>query len=510
MARSRLDPENLRLLGTIFEDGAPGRRSDAELLDQFARESRDETAFAVLVDRHRSMVLRACRGVLGDPHAAEDAAQVTFLVLAKKAGVLRSGETIAPWLFGVAVRVSAKMRVGAARRRKHERIGAERRGERSEVSPGDDLGPAVFEEVGRLPEKYRAPVVLCYFEGLSHDQAAGRLGWPVGTVRGRLARARDRLRGRLNRRGLSPSAGFLAALSERWAVLSPSTPGWAESTAEAACRFVSAVPGSATATAKGVGAGTAGAVPEALSRAAQEFLREMIMIKARMIGAMVLVSSMVAGGAVGLAQFGEGGGFGGGETPLPSPSPKVTRSSVSARVAQAEAAKVETQAPVSNESALPSGGVGFGGGGGAGFGGGVGFGGGGGGGFEGAAISRGRTSLQDQIMNLADDTEAMDALVEIALMDVTLAKMFYEKEASMLLKGSGISPEVEFAREHYIDAIVELAAIRSLMKERGYSGEDLPPMPKLEVDPRSITIQEPDIYLDKNSDPVDTYSAPLQ
>ena len=109
MGRSRLGPETLRPLKTIFDEGALGLRSDAELLDRCARGQRDEAAFTALVERHRPMVLRACRGVLGDPHVAEDAAQVTFLVLARKAGAIRPGETIAPWLYGVAVRVSAKI-----------------------------------------------------------------------------------------------------------------------------------------------------------------------------------------------------------------------------------------------------------------------------------------------------------------------------------------------------------------------------------------------------------------
>ncbi len=151
------------------------------------------------------MVLATCRRVLGDPHAAEDAFQATFLVLVRQAGSLRVRDSLGPWLHGVATRTALKARTGAARRRTRWSGGSRGRRRRGPLDAGaEELGQILHREVARLPAKYRAPVVLCYFEGQTHDEAASRLGWPVGTVRSRLARARDLLRSRLTRCGLTP------------------------------------------------------------------------------------------------------------------------------------------------------------------------------------------------------------------------------------------------------------------------------------------------------------------
>ncbi|MBX6314592.1 MAG: sigma-70 family RNA polymerase sigma factor, partial [Isosphaeraceae bacterium] len=178
---------------------------EAELLERFVTE-RDEEAFEALVVRHGPMVLAVCRGVLADAHDVEDAFQATFLLLARKAGAIRRREALGPWLYQVARRVAQRASIAAARRRVHERQGAEMAA--AQADEGDDtaqrdLQAALHAEVDRLPEKYRAPVVLCYLQGLTHEEAAQRLRWPVGTVKGRLSRARDRLRSRLTRRGLT-------------------------------------------------------------------------------------------------------------------------------------------------------------------------------------------------------------------------------------------------------------------------------------------------------------------
>jgi RNA polymerase sigma factor (sigma-70 family) len=191
---------------------APGQADagDAELLGQFV-ERRDEAAFAALLARHGPLVLGACRQVLDNPQDAEDAFQATFLVLARKAGSVRRGESLAGWLHRVALNVARTARADHARRRARER----------QVAPMTEAGPAegepprdwqavLHEEVDRLPDRYRLPVVLCYLEGQTHEGAARSLGWPLGTVKGRLARARDQLRGRLARRGVTLSAGALA------------------------------------------------------------------------------------------------------------------------------------------------------------------------------------------------------------------------------------------------------------------------------------------------------------
>ena len=186
-----------RQLQALFQIGTLGGLSDAPLLERFVagRDEAGEAAFRALVDRHGPMVLRVCRSVLQDDHDAEDAFQVTFLVLARKAGSIRKQKSIGSWLHGVAHRVALKARTAARRRRAQNR--GRRRWRRCRGEPaGDssDLSPVLHEEIARLPAKYRAPIVLCYLEGMTQDQAACELGWPVGTVRGRIARARDLLR----------------------------------------------------------------------------------------------------------------------------------------------------------------------------------------------------------------------------------------------------------------------------------------------------------------------------
>src|SRR5262249_10036137 len=160
------------------------------------------------------MVLGVCRRMLGDGPDAEDAFQATFLVLATKAGSIQRRNSVSSWLHGVAARIARQVRHSASRRRAHER-------QAPVMPPSDardavewrDLRPVLDEEWERLPQKYRAPLVLCYLEGKSHEEAAQELGWPNGTVCGRLARARDLLRDRLMRRGVTLSASMLAAVA---------------------------------------------------------------------------------------------------------------------------------------------------------------------------------------------------------------------------------------------------------------------------------------------------------
>lgn len=196
-----------------------GRESDGQLLRQFVAQ-RQESAFAGIMRRHARLVFGACLQVLGDAEDAEDAEdafQATFFVLARRAASIRNTESLAAWLHRVAVNVALTARSSVARRRSQQRQAVLMSASpQSQSSALDDVAlrdwqPLLHEEVNRLPEKYRVPVVLCYFEGKTHEEAARQLGWPIGTVKGRLARARDMLRARLGRRGLALSAGGLAA-----------------------------------------------------------------------------------------------------------------------------------------------------------------------------------------------------------------------------------------------------------------------------------------------------------
>jgi RNA polymerase sigma factor (sigma-70 family) len=165
----------------------------------------DEDAFRAIVTTHGPMVMGVCRRVLGEARDVEDAFQVTFLILARKAGKLASGDPVGHWLYGVAYRVALRARTASARRHAKERTVPAPEPASVEDPSNLELGRVIDEELARLPAKYRGPVVLCYLEGLTHEEAAKQLGWPVGTVKGRLSRARDLLKGRLTRRGLAPS-----------------------------------------------------------------------------------------------------------------------------------------------------------------------------------------------------------------------------------------------------------------------------------------------------------------
>jgi RNA polymerase sigma factor (sigma-70 family) len=192
--------------------GQPGDTGDNSLLDQFVA-ARDGAAFAALVVRHGLMVLGVCRRLLEHEQDAEDAFQATFLVLARRAESVRNREAVASWLYGVAVRVARRVRSEKARRRQREQQMARPADAVTNTAhDSGELRAVLDEELDRLPERYRLPLLLCYLEGRTNEEAGRLLGWPVGTVKGRLARARDLLRGRLARRGLAPSAAVLTAV----------------------------------------------------------------------------------------------------------------------------------------------------------------------------------------------------------------------------------------------------------------------------------------------------------
>jgi len=201
--------------------------TDEQLLDWFLNQDDGsaEEAFRAIVLRHGPMVLGVCRHILNQHQDAEDAFQATFLVLARKAGSIRDRRVLARWLYEVAYRIAMRARTNGVRRRTHERQGGEMAATVTSDNHGwVELRPVLHEEVNRLPEKYRLPVILCYLEGKTNEEVAEQLKWPVGTVKGRLSRARDLLRSRLSRRGLALSAAFLVTALANGTVIAEVVP----------------------------------------------------------------------------------------------------------------------------------------------------------------------------------------------------------------------------------------------------------------------------------------------
>src|SRR5262245_53131855 len=206
-----------QLRGVILAREANGP-SDAQLLEGFFAR-RDEAAFTALVRRHGPMVLGVCQRVLHDLCDAEDAFQATFLVFVRKAATLRKPERVSNWLYGVAYRTALRARAQRVRQRAFEKPLLDLPSSEPVAElVWQELRPILDQELNRLPDRYRSPLVLCYLEGKTKRQAARQLGRPEGTVSTQLARGRDILRQRLTRRGLMLSAAVLmAALSQETA-----------------------------------------------------------------------------------------------------------------------------------------------------------------------------------------------------------------------------------------------------------------------------------------------------
>jgi RNA polymerase sigma factor (sigma-70 family) len=256
--------------------------ADGVLLEQVATR-REEASFAALVRRYGPLVLGVCRRVLRQEQDAEDAFQATFLVLFRKAGSISKRESLGSWLYSVAYRTARKARLRRARRQVRETDLSDVPA--AEASPEwveRDVRAALDEEVNRLPAKYRLAFVFCYFEGKTNEQAARLLGCPLGTVVSRLARARDRLRGRLTRRGLIfPAALVAAVLAERAALADVPAP-LVDATVRSAALF-----GGGQAA-----AGATSAPPAALARAV---LRELLLGKLTKAAAGLLaVAALIA------------------------------------------------------------------------------------------------------------------------------------------------------------------------------------------------------------------------
>jgi RNA polymerase sigma factor (sigma-70 family) len=226
--------------------------TDGELVERYVR-SRDEGTIAALVRRHGPMVWGVCRRILRSHHDAEDAFQVTFLVFVRKAASIARGEKVANWLYGVAHQTALKARAMSARRHAREhQVTAMPEPAVTQRDPWDDLRPLLDLELSRLPDKYRAVLVLCDLEGKTRKEAAREFRLPEGTVATRLATARAMLARRLGRRGVALSGGALAAVLSQHVASAGMPAAVASSTIRAASLFGAGQPAAGVLSAKAV------------------------------------------------------------------------------------------------------------------------------------------------------------------------------------------------------------------------------------------------------------------
>jgi RNA polymerase sigma factor (sigma-70 family) len=223
----------LQHLRRVRETHALGEASDAQLLERFLQQ-REEAAFAVLLRRHGAMVLSVSQRVLHHTQDAEDVFQATFLLLARKAGSIRKRESVASWLHGVAHRLALKTRTRLLTRQRHEKRAADRLTPVSRAEAWQEVQAALDAALDELPERYRAPVVLCCLEEKSLAEAARLLGRPLATVGTQLARGRKLLRERLTRHGLTLSTAGVVSLLLASAASAATPPALAQATTTAA------------------------------------------------------------------------------------------------------------------------------------------------------------------------------------------------------------------------------------------------------------------------------------
>jgi RNA polymerase sigma factor (sigma-70 family) len=259
----------LQELATLFNVGVTAKLTDGQLLERFGtrRDEAGELAFAAIVERHGPMVFRTCRNLLRNHADAQDAFQATFLILVRCGGALWVRDSLGPWLHRVACRVAMRAKIASVRRLSVEQRSSTKAPQFSEDARSDDLAGIVQEELDRLPDRYRIPIVLCDLEGRTYEEAARHVGCPVGSVKSRLARGREQLRGRLSRRGIAPVASLVAALasSEATAAIIPQIM-W-DPVLQTARRFVS------------IGIPCAGASPDAFIILANGVYRSMILTR---------------------------------------------------------------------------------------------------------------------------------------------------------------------------------------------------------------------------------------
>ncbi|HYT90950.1 MAG TPA: sigma-70 family RNA polymerase sigma factor, partial [Gemmataceae bacterium] len=272
----------LHHLSKLVDKETATQLTDGQLLQRFSAH-RDEDAFAALMQRHSGLVYGVCRHILHQEQDAEDAFQSTFLVLARQAGSIRRQTAVGSWLYQVAFRIAVKVRKATVRRRERETQAAQPEEEHpsSELS-WRELQAILDEELNCLPEKYRAPFVLCCLTGKSKPEAAAELGWKEGTVSSRLAHARELLQKRLARRGVTLSAVLCGLAVAPHAGLAAVPAPLIAATLKAAMSFVAGVP-------------TAGAASAQALACAHAMLRAMVVARLAWVAAVLAVMGLVVG-----------------------------------------------------------------------------------------------------------------------------------------------------------------------------------------------------------------------
>ncbi len=271
----------LRALASLRE---ASQCPDQELLVRFIQDH-DEAAFTALVERHGPMVLAVCRRVLHHHQDAEDACQATFLVLVRKAAAIRKLNSLSSWLHGVALRVSMKARAQRSRRpRTMEELPLADK-DRDARFTLNELSSALDEELQRLPEKFRAALVLCYLQGKTRDEAAEELGWKPSVLKGRLELGRKMLHQRLARRGVALSTALLIAGIGQ--TVSASVPSSLVVTIVSSSLEVAA------------GKALAGVVSQQVASLAQAFLRTTFLQQLHAGGVLLLAVCLAGGGWAG-------------------------------------------------------------------------------------------------------------------------------------------------------------------------------------------------------------------
>jgi len=257
---------------------------DQELLERFVADH-DEVAFTAILERHGGLVLGVCRRILRNEHDAEDACQATFLVLTRKAGTIRKGNSLASWLYGVAGRIARKLRTDAQRRSSHDVSAAEVAAPDTTTEITWREGLAVLdEELSRLPASYRSALILCYLAGRRQDEAARELGCSLGVLCGRLVRAREWLRKRLLRRGVVLPLALVGTVLAATAAGAALPASLAVKTVKAATALLS-------------GQTLAHIVPSKIAAITEGALTSMFVNRVKTVAALLLVSAglMIAG-----------------------------------------------------------------------------------------------------------------------------------------------------------------------------------------------------------------------